>query len=200
MKREQALFLSGGVVAGFALGFAIAWGFGHPPARSVPAVPRPPASSSSSTKAGASSAELMNQIFQSVQALKDRIAKDPTDDQAYIELVNLNLKVGKKDKAREWLDRLLAIDPDHLHGLTHMGLLEAEVEDLDGARSRFLRTVEVDPEYWQGWFYLSVTEARRGDLKAATAAADRLEGIQPDLPELAEIRRHLAEQGSEERD
>ena len=141
----------------------------------------------------AGSEDLMGQVFQSVQNLKDRIAKDPADDQAYIELVNLNLKVGKKEEARTWLDRLLEIEPDHLHGLTHLGLLEAEVEDLDGARGRFLRTVEVDPDYWQGWFYLAVTEVRRGDMKAAREAADRLEALNPDLPELAEVRRHLAE-------
>ncbi len=189
MKRDHGVFLTVGIAVGFALGFALAWGFGHAPQPGVPAV-RGTAPQPSESPAGGSM-DVMAEVFTRVEDLRRRIADDPRETEAVLELANLQQQVGKMDQAREVLQGLLDADPDNLHGLTHLGLLLAEQNDLDGARERFARTVELDASYWQGWFYLAVTEARREDYQAARVAADRLEALQPDLPELAELRSHL---------
>jgi tetratricopeptide (TPR) repeat protein len=192
MKRDHGVFLTAGIVVGFALGFALAWGFGHAPQPGVPAVRgTAPALDVSSEAPAGGSADMMGEVFARVEELRRRIAEDPRDSEAVLELASLQQQVGKFDQAREVLQGLLDVDPDNLHGLTHLGLVLAEQDDLDGARERFARTVELDASYWQGWFYLAVTEARREDYDAARVAADRLEALQPDLPELAELRSHL---------
>ena len=192
MKRDHGVFLTVGIAVGFALGFALAWGFGHAPQPGVPAV-RGTASGQDppSESPVGGSIDMMAEVFARVEDLRRRIADDPRDTEAVLELANLQQQVGKLDQAREVLQGLLDADPDNVHGLTHLGLLLAEQNDLDGARERFARTVELDASYWQGWFYLAVTEARREDYDAARVAADRLEALQPDLPELAELRSHL---------
>jgi len=189
MKRDQTVFLAAGIVVGFVLGFALAWGFGHTP---QPSVPSTRGTTPSGPPAGGS-ADMMNDVFARVEALRSRIAEDPRDSEAVLELATMQQQVGKVDEAREVLQGLLDADPDNLHGLTHLGLLLAELNDLDGARERFTRTVAVDASYWQGWFYLAITETRRGDYEAAGQAADRLEALRPDLPELAELRSHIRE-------
>ncbi len=194
MKRDHGVFLIVGIAVGFALGFALAWGFGHAPQPGVPAVRgTAPAQDASSEAPAGGSMDMMAEVFTRVEDLRRRIADDPRDTEAVLELANLQQQVGKLDQAREVLQGLLDADPDNVHGLTHLGLLLAEQNDLDGARERFARTVELDASYWQGWFYLAVTEVRREDYDAARVAADRLEDLQPDLPELAELRSHLQE-------
>lgn len=196
MKRDHLVFLSAGCVVGFALGFAVAWGVSHPRASGPRPSPGARGDAGPAPPTGTGGQELMGQVFQTIQALKDRLEQDPADTEALLDLANLNLKVGKTEQARALLERLVAVDPDNLHGLTHLGLMQAEAQDLDGARDRFARTVEVDPSYWEGWFYLAVTEVRRGDLTAARDATERLGALKPDLPELAELRAHLREQGA----
>lgn len=192
MKRDHGVFLTVGIAVGFALGFALAWGFGHQPQPSAPAVRgTAPAREAPSEPPAGGSMDLMAEVFTRVEDLRRRIADDPRDTEAVLELANLQQQVGKLDQAREVLQGLLDADPDNLHGLTHLGLLLAEQNDLDGARERFARTVELDDSYWQGWFYLAVTEARREDYDAAQTATDRLEALRPDLPELAELRSQL---------
>jgi tetratricopeptide (TPR) repeat protein len=192
MKRDHGVFLTVGIAVGFALGFALAWGFGHAPQPGVPAVRgTAPAQGVPSGSPGGGSLDMMGEVFAQVEELRRRIADDPRDTEAVLELANLQQQVGKLDQAREVLQGLLDADPDNLHGLTHLGLLLAEQNDLDGARERFARTVELDASYWQGWLYLALAEARREDYDAARVATDRLEALQPDLPELAELRSHL---------
>ncbi len=189
MKRDQGVFLIAGIAMGFVLGFTLAWGFGHAP---QPSVASTRGTASPAAPAGGS-VEMMTGVFARVEALRSRIADDPRDAEAVLELAGLQQQVGKVDQAREVLQGLLDADPDNLHGLTHLGLLLAEQDDLAGAQQRFARTVEVDDSYWQGWFYLAITQARRGEYQAARQAADRLESLQPDLPQLAELRSHLQE-------
>jgi tetratricopeptide (TPR) repeat protein len=195
MKREHAVFLTAGIVVGFALGIALAWGFIQAPQPGIPAsrgTGPPPAAP---PPMGASSEETMTSVFERVEELRTRLEANPADAEAALELSNLQKQVGRFDEARQVLEDLLAADPGNVHGLTHLGLLLADQNDLDGARERFVLAVESDDTYWQGWFYLAATEARRGDYEASGRAADRLEALQPDLPELADLRNHLAEHG-----
>jgi tetratricopeptide (TPR) repeat protein len=138
----------------------------------------------------------MEQVFETIQGLQDRVEEDPQDVEALLELAGRYLDIGRQEEARTYLDRLLEVDPGHREGLTQLGLLLAETGDLDGARQRFRVTVEIDPDHWEGWFYLAVTEIRRGDLGAAAEAVGRVEALRPDLPELADLRNHLAEHRS----
>jgi len=195
MKRDHGVFLTVGIAVGFALGFALAWGFANAPQPGM-AASRGTAPPPAAQPQAGGSMDTMSDVFARVEALRGRIADDPADAEAVLELATLQQQVGKIDQAREVLQGLLDADPDNLHGLTHLGLLLADQNDLEGARERFQRTVEVDASYWQGWFYLAVTEARREDYQAARVAADRLEALQPDLPELAELRNHLQQHGA----
>jgi tetratricopeptide (TPR) repeat protein len=140
----------------------------------------------------------MEQVFETIQELQARVEENPQDAGALLELAGMYLEISRLDEARAYLDRLLELEPGHREGLTQLGLVLAESGDLDGARARFQAAVEGDPDYWEGWFYLAVTEIRRGDMDAAGAAADRVEALHPGLPELADLRNHLAEHRSRE--
>ena len=192
MKRDQLVFLSAGVGLGFALGFALAWGTSRAPGASAAGrLAAPPMEELAAPPSG--ERDLMSEVFQRLENLKTRIERDPTDAASLLELANIYMQIQRYEEARPYLEAAVEADPTSNHALTHLGIVLAETGDLNGARDRFLRTVEADPDYWEGWMYLAVTEVRRGDLSAARDATAHLEALNPDLPELAEIRQHLAE-------
>jgi tetratricopeptide (TPR) repeat protein len=54
--------------------------------------------------------------------------------------------VGRADSARAAFEALLARDPDHVHGLVHMGLVLEELEQFDEAAAKYRRAIELAPE------------------------------------------------------
>jgi Flp pilus assembly protein TadD len=189
MKREQLAFLAAGIVLGFVGGFAVAWGTSHAPAAG-PAMPAPRAPAAAPDDSGEAT---MTQVTEQIAALKRRIEEHPGDPEPLVELANLYLQAGMYPQAQEHLERAVDLAPGDVHARTHLGIVLGQTGDLEGARRQFEAVVGAEPDDWQGWFYLAVTSARMGETERARQAAARVEALNPTLPELAELKRHLEE-------
>ena len=197
MTRQQVAFLFAGIVLGFVLGFVTAWGIDHAP--TAPPMPAP----GSSTSMPAAAAEPLaapdgNAVMEEVQSritdFKARLQSNPDDVEALQGLADMYMQVSMYSQAEEYLLRAVELLPEDPHVRTHLGIVLGQVGDLEGARQEFERVVSRQPEDWKGWLYLAVTAARQGDLERAEVATDRLEALNPTLPQIAEIRRSLVEQ------
>lgn len=198
MKREQVVFLSAGILLGFVIGFVVAWGIRSAPVAQA-AMPRQGAPMTSMPAAGAATSEqAMGGVTARLNELKQRIEEHPDDVGALVELSTMYIQVSMYDQARGYLERAETIAPDDVHVLKHLGIVLGQVGSLPEARARFERVVQLDPESWDGWFYLAVTAARQGDLQAMRTATARVEELNPDLPELADLRQHLAHEAATE--
>ncbi len=194
MKREQWTFLSAGVVLGFVIGFVVAWGLGRGPGPGRAGSLAPAPLGRASMPPGSSDGEsTMDQVTGDLTALKERLQHDPNDVSALVELASLYMQVSMFDQAREYLVRAVDASPDDLHARTHLGIVLSQLGELGRAREQFERTVSIDPAYWEGWYYLAVATAQQGDVEASQAAVTQLEELYPTLPELAELKAHLAE-------
>jgi len=193
MKREQLVFLAAGLLLGFVVGFAVAWGV-----RSVPSVRADMPRGQSMPQgpmggAAAAPSEGMGPVTERLAELKRHVEEHPDDVDALVEISTMYMQVSMYEQAKGYLERAVEVAPDHVHALTHLGIVLGQMGDLTAARARFERAVELEPERWEGWFYLAVTCARQGDLKAMRAATERVEELNPELPELADLRQHLAQ-------
>ena len=195
MKREQVAFLAAGVVLGFVVGFVVAWGITSSPEPSGMPATRAPRSSSMPGSGSLPTASDAPPMQERMGALNRRIAENPEDAEALVELATLYMQVSMYPQAQEYLTRAVEIDADNAHARTHLGVVLGQNGDLDGAREQFELVVAAVPDGWQGWFYLAVTSARMEDLPRAREATSRLEVLNPDLPELADLKQRLAEHG-----
>ena len=195
MKREQVVFLSAGVLLGFVIGFVVAWGIRNAPVARA-SMPRQERPAGAMPAGGAAPADQMGGVTARLNELKRRIEENPQDVDALVELSTLYIQVSMYDQARGYLEQAVEIAPDDVHVLKHLGIVLGQIGDLPAARARFERVVQLEPERWDGWFYLAVTTARQGDRDAMRAATARVEELNPDLPELADLREHLAREGA----
>ncbi|MGD8377828.1 MAG: tetratricopeptide repeat protein [Acidobacteriota bacterium] len=190
MKREQAAFLGAGILFGFVLGFVVAWGIARSP--ETPAMPAARAPrGNTDPMAGSGGGDGMGPMEQQIADLKGRIAADPADGDALVELGVIYMQVGMYPQARGYLEQALAADPSNHHARLHLGVVLGQTGDMEGARREFETVVASDPGGWQGWFYLAVTAVRTQDLERAREAVAQVERLNPGLPELAELKQQL---------
>ena len=191
MKREHAIFLAAGVVLGFVAGFVVAWGLGRDSGPVRAGAPLP--SRGSSVPAAAGGDDMMSQVRTRIAELKASLDREPDDTASLLELANLYMQAGMYAPAQDYLVRAVELDPSDVHARTHLGISLGQTGELEGARAQFEETVALDPSYWEAWYYLAATAVRQGDLEGARRGIARLEALNPTLPEIAELKAHLAE-------
>ena len=194
MKREQLVFLAAGILFGFVGGFVVAWGITHSPSSppSMPAAQAPRGENAPSAGNPGGDAT-MEHAQERIAALKGRIEQEPEDTKSLIELAGMYMQAGMYPQAQDYLVQAVAVDPEDAHARRHLGIVLGQLGDVSGAREQFEQVVRAEPGDWQGWYYLAVTTARAGDSERAREAVARVEALNPGLPELSELRQHLAE-------
>jgi len=74
---------------------------------------------------------------------------------------------GEWPEARQTLNGVLAMEPDHPGSLNKLGVCLVEGGDASGAEAMFRRALEVDPEMAQAYSNLGNIELTRGNAAAA---------------------------------
>ena len=95
-----------------------------------------------------------------VERLAQRLKQDGSDVDGWLRLVRAYTVLGEKDRAREWIDRALLLDPDNLSMRYNLACsLALELGDPEGAldalqpyfervRSKtHIRHLEADPDF-----------------------------------------------------
>lgn len=192
MKREHLAFLFGGLAFGFLLGFALfraidtrpGQASGAPASNEIPS-PMGPAAPTQTAGGGAP-------MMAEINALKDRVQKDPKDVEAWARLANVYQDAGMFQPAIEFYKRALELLPNNANLMTDMGICYQELKQYDKALELLERAQTADPANWQSLYNIVVVaglEMRKFD--QADAALAKLQKIHPDAPNLDQLREAL---------
>jgi len=196
LKKDHMAFLFGGLAFGFLLGFALFRAIETRPGNAAsPAasneIPSPmgPGAPTQTAGGGSQPAGGGAPMLAEINALKERLQKDPKDVQAWSRLANVYQDAGMFQQAIEFYKRAIEILPNNPDLLTDMGICYQELKQYDEALAVLERAQKADPAHWQSLYNIVVVaglEMRRFD-RADTALA-RLQQIHPDAPNLDRLR------------
>lgn len=198
LKKDHLAFLFGGLAFGFLLGFGLFRAIDARPGRPVDAadageVPGPmgPAAPTQTAPGGGGGggrgggAPMMAEI----NALKERIQKDPKDAAAWTRLGNMYQDAQMFDQATDFYQRALKLTPQNADVLTDLGFCYQELQQFDKALDALERAQKADPSNWQSLYNIAVVAGlHMGQFDKADAALTRLQQVHPDAPNLAELR------------
>jgi tetratricopeptide (TPR) repeat protein len=185
-------FLFAGLAFGFLMGFGLFRaietrpGAGEAPAATgeIPSPMGPPAA----TQTVGGGAPMMAEI----NALKERVVKDPKDLQAWARLANLYQDAGMFEPAASFYQRAIDLAPNDANLLTDAAICYRELKQFDKALELLERAQKADPAHWQSLYNIVVVAGlQMGRIDRAEAALTRLEQIHPDAPNLSQLRAAL---------
>ncbi len=198
MKKDQLAFLFGGLAFGFLLGFGLFRAIETRPGQTTglsgsseipsPMGPAAPMGSGTPAQVSGGGAPMLAEI----NALKERVQKDPKDAQAWSRLANIYQDSGMFEPAIEFYKRASDLLPNNANLLTDMGICYQELKEFDKALELLMRAQTADPSNWQSLYNIVVVaglDLHRFD--QADAALARLQQLRPDAPNLAELREAL---------
>jgi tetratricopeptide (TPR) repeat protein len=186
-------FLLGGLAFGFLLGFGLFRAIDTRPGRDVGSsasaeIPSPMGPAAPTQTVGGGGAPMMAEI----NALKDRVVKDPKDVQAWSRLANIYQDAGMFEPAVSFYQRAIDLTPNDANLLTDTAICYQELKQFDKALENLERAQKADPNHWQSLYNIVVVAGlRMGRFDRADAALARLQKIHPDAPKLAELRQAL---------
>lgn len=210
MTRDNVAFLAGGIAFGFVFGFGVFHTIANRPDRQIaegegsvsatgPAGPRSPTqmggpSGAPGGGAPGGSAPGGAPMVEKINDLKRRLAADPRDLRAVVELANLYHDVGMFQQAIGFYEQALAIEPGNPDLLTDMGICYQGLKQHDRAVSLFAQARARDANHWQSRYNSVVVLAfSLGRFDEAEAALRELDGLRPGSPEAAQLRQALGE-------
>jgi predicted Zn-dependent protease len=198
LKKDQLAFLFGGLAFGFLLGFGLFRAIETRPGKATgaaasseipsPMGPAAPMGSGAPSQGAGGGAPMLAEI----NALKERVQKDPKDVQAWARLANIYQDAGMFEPAIEFYKRASDLMPNNANLLTDMGICYQELKQFDKALELLEQAQKADPANWQSLYNIVVVaglDLHRYD--RADAAMARLQQIRPDAPNLAELKEAL---------
>jgi len=194
VKRDHALFLLVGLLAGFLVGYLAheAMSGVQPPRLAAGAATDPHAAGGGAPDGGA---------MPDLGRLREILEREPENREALLALANMNFDIGAWARAQELYERYLALDPRNADVLTDLGICLRSQGQIDAALARFREARALRPDHWQSLYNEAVVHAfDRRDFAAAEPVLGELRRLAPDSPEvqrlLAEIERLRAAGGS----
>ena len=198
MTRENALFLSVGLLGGFILGYLVQesvasrqpprLGAGGPTAAAA-AGPAPGGTMAPSPGGGAALPE--------IEKLRQRVEQNPNDPEAMLALANANFDIQNWGRAIELYLQVEKLRPGNPDVLTDLGVCYRATGQPDQALAFFRRAQALAPTHWQSRFNEIVVLAfDQGNMTAAGEAIAKLRQIQPNSPELDRLEQEIARRRS----
>jgi len=186
MKRDTVVF----TICGFALGIVIGTFFIGPHLAKPASTPTDGAAIAAEPTAPAASAAppmaQMDAVRQQLNALKQRIEKDPRDTAALTQLGTMYMDVGKFPQAIDYFERALAVREDPITR-TDLGICYKQSGQAEKALAAFRRAASEAPDQWQAMYNeaLVLGEMQRWD--DARAVAAKLSAMRPGDAQVAQL-------------
>ena len=196
MKKDHLAFLIAGLAFGFLLGFGLFRAIDARPGRPNEAadsgeVPGPmgPAAATQTAPGGGGGAGGGAPMMAEINALKERLQKDPKDAAAWTRMGNIYQDAQMFDQAIDFYQHALKLTPQNADALTDLGFCYQELKQFDKALDALERAQKADPSNWQSLYNIAVVAGlHMGQFDKADAALTRLQQVHPDAPNLAELR------------
>ena len=187
MKRDQFLFLLGGLAFGILIGFGSYHAIHETPqldgqaSMAAPPAPRGPAAP---TQTGGPNADGGAPMVARVNELKRMLQENPDDPQVLLALANIYYDAAMWEQAAGYYERVAAIEPTP-DLLTDLGVCYRGLQRFDEALDRFARAQSMDSGHWQSLFNTVVVAGfDKGDLETAREALASMEAMNPRPAEL----------------
>jgi tetratricopeptide (TPR) repeat protein len=127
-----------------------------------------------------------------INALKERVSKDPKDVQAWSRLANIYQDAGMFEPAIEFYNRAIVLTPNDANLLTDVGICYQAIKQFDKSLELLESAQKADPANWQSLYNIVVVAGlEMGRIDRANAALARLQQIHPDAPNLDQLRQAL---------
>ena len=199
MNRDNLLFATLGVLAGFISGYFVheVVAVRQPPPLAVlqaaqaaamggspHAAGAPPGAGGTAPAAPAAGGPAMAEI----ERLKQQIESNPEDADAILQLANLNYDIRNWARARDLYLRWLELRPADPGVLTDLGVAYRGLGEFDEAMQRFDAAQQLEEGHWQSMFnQVVVLSFDLHDHDRAAAVLTRLRALQPDNPDVQRL-------------
>ncbi len=192
MKKENWLYLAGGVLLGALVAYGLYDFTGRDTSSATGGSGAPAASSpSSSPPAGvAPPGAVPPEEFANLQRI---LAMDPKNVEALTHLGNLMYDTSRWAEALGYYRRALEIGPQNSNVLTDAGICCQQLRRFEEALDYFRRANEADPAHWQSLYNTAVVAGLDlGRFEVADDAISKLLKVNPAAPGLDGLRQNLA--------
>jgi tetratricopeptide (TPR) repeat protein len=206
MTRDNLLFVTIGVLAGFISGYFVheVMAARQPPplavlqAAQAAAVGNPHAGPGGAADAApaAEAAGTGGPAMADIQRLRAQVEKNPNDADAVLALANLNYDIRNWARSRELYEHYLQLRPADPGVLTDLGVSLRGLGQFQDAMARFEEAQKLESGHWQSLYNEVVVLAF--DLKDVPKAQEvlrRLRQLQPDNPEVRRLSEEVARRG-----
>ena len=127
-----------------------------------------------------------------LNALKERVQKDPKDFDSWTRLGNLYQDAGMYQPAIGFYEKASALHPGDAGVLTDTGICYQQMNQLDKALDLFERAHKADPSNWQSLYNTVVVAGiDMGRYDKADEAFAKLKQVKPDAPNIDALRAAL---------
>ncbi len=129
-----------------------------------------------------------------VKTLQEEAAQNPKDPEAPLKLANYFYDQRQWQKAVEWYQKVLELDPRNVNARTDMGTAYYNLGQPEEALAQYRHTLEIDPNH-QPTIFNSIVVSLDGthDLTGAQKAWERLNKMNPKYPGLEALKKRLDE-------
>ena len=127
-----------------------------------------------------------------VTEYKDRLEKNPSDVEAMVFLGNANYDITRFEKASEYYQQVLELDPTNIHVRTDLATSYFNLGNTKNALAEIRKVLGLSPAHETALFNLGVILLQaEGDKAGAIEAWERLIREHPDSPRAQTIRQQI---------
>ena len=124
--------------------------------------------------------------------LEQQAAQDPQNPAAALKVANYLYDQGQFDDAIPWYEKSLQLDAKNINARTDMGTCYFNVGRSDDALRELKQSLAINPRHEPTLFNIVVVNLEgKHDLKAASQAWDELHRLNPNYPNLNELKQRL---------
>ncbi len=184
-KTAHLVILILAIVAVFA-----SWAFRRALVPEEPAVADDP--SSAPVLEGQSTDDVMNQVVEQIEHLRELVEQDPQNAELLTALGNLYYDAGMADEAIEYYDRVLELQPNNVNVMVDKATMLRVKGNSQAAVELLEKATEIAPKHEQAWFNLGVIySADLSNRRGALRAWKKFLAVNPDATHADAVRQEI---------
>ncbi|HSF42953.1 MAG TPA: tetratricopeptide repeat protein [Thermoanaerobaculia bacterium] len=202
MNKDNLLFVIVGILIGFVSGYLLFEAMAtRQPARlvagQVPPGSAPPGAMGQGAPGGVPAGDPSagaaggGPAMAQIEELKNRVAQNPNDAEAVLQLAGMNFQIQNWPRAAELFEQYLKMQPGDPNALTDLGTSYLQAGQVEKSVEVFRQVREQNPGYWQSYFNEIIALATLGRMDEASAIMAELQKIQPDNPDVQRLAAEL---------
>lgn len=133
-------------------------------------------------------------FMQKLAEYKTRLEKDPKDIEALVFMGNANYDIQRFEKAKEFYQRALEVDPNNTHVRTDLASSYRSLGETDLALEELNKVLKADPKHEVALYNSGIILLNdKNDAEKATAAWEKLVQLKPNDPLSEELKKKIGE-------